>query len=389
MRTFEYRLYPTRDQQARLMACLSETRLLYNEMLERTKAHYEQTGTFLFRYDLCMQFAGRSGEYVPASTVQMLADRLDKALRRYLEAKAKGQLVGFPRFKAANRWRSIDLRQFGVGCDFRLSDDHRFLQVRAKLGKYIKIKLHRPLEGKPKTAHLVRRADEHWYVLIVCETSPQEEIERVHNNQSMCEHEAIGLDVGLKVFLADSEGHTVPNPRYYRASQKVLRRKQRTLSRRKQGSHRRRKAARNVAKTHLKINRQRRDFLFKTAKRYAKGYRRVCVEDLHIDAMVHHPRLAKSILDASWGMFLDILADKAERAGHEVVRVAPQYTTQRCSQCGERVLKSLSVRTHRCPNCGYIADRDVNAAQNILKAGAQPSGTVSDSSPSEPRSRCL
>ena len=101
----------------------------------------------------------------------------------------------------------------------------------------------------------------------------------------------------------------------------------------------------------------------------------IAVEQLQILNMVQNHSLAKSIMDASWGAFLDILTDKAARAGHEVIRVNPRYTSQKCHQCGEVVQKSLSVRTHICPFCGYIADRDVNAAKNILsKAGAQPSG---------------
>jgi putative transposase len=173
--------------------------------------------------------------------------------------------------------------------------------------------------------------------------------------------------VGLKSFLTDSEGNTVPNPRFYRTSQKTLRRKQRQLCRRKKGSKRRRKAARNTAQTHLKIARQRRDFHYKVAQQYAERYQVIAVEDLIILNMVQNHSLAKSIMDASWGAFLAILSEKAERAGHAVVRVNPRFTSQKCFKCGEIVQKSLSVRTHLCPFCGYMADRDVNAAQNILK----------------------
>lgn len=369
VRTFEYRLYPARQQAALLMACLKETRLLYNEMLERSKANYDAAGKFLFRYDLTAAFKGRGGEHVPASTVQTLADRLDKALRRFLRAKGDGRPCGFPRFKSANQWHSIQLRQHET--DFSLADDGKRLKVPAKLGKSIKVKMHRPLVGIPKTAHLVLRADRHWYILIVCETP---EREPAAGGQE-CEHPAIGLDVGLKVFLADSEGNTVANPRCYQKSLRALRRKQRTFSRRTKGSRRRRKAARNVAKTHLKVSRQRRDFLFKTAKPYAEGYARIAVEDLNVAGVVRNHSLARSISDASWNAFLDILTVKAASAGHEVIRVPAHFTSQACSQCGALVQKSLSVRTHLCPHCGYVADRDVNAARNILlRAGAPPSG---------------
>jgi putative transposase len=198
--------------------------------------------------------------------------------------------------------------------------------------------------------------------LIACETEPQGE-----HLPSTCEHPDIGIDVGLKSFLTDSNGNTVDNPRYYRRSQATLRRKQRRIARRKKGSKRRRKAAKSTAQTHLKIKRQRRDFHYKVASQYTKNYQFIAVENLNIDGMVKNHHLAKSIMDASWGAFLGILEVKAASAGHQVVRVNPRYTSQKCYRCGEIVQKSLSVRTHICPFCGYVEDRDVNAAKNILK----------------------
>ena len=236
MRTYEYRLYPNTAQSHLLMQCLIESRHIYNEMLETVKAQYEDKGTFPGKYDLTARFKGRGAEHVPASTVQCLADRLSKALNRFLTCKELARNVGFPRFKTGNQWHSIQLRQYGK--DVSLHEDQKHLMIPAKMGKSIKIKVHRPIEGKAKTVHLVLRADGHWYAAIVCETMPQTE-----HLPCTCEHPAIGLDVGLKSFLTDSEGNTVDNPRFYRTSQRTLRRKQRQLSRRKNGSQRRRKAA--------------------------------------------------------------------------------------------------------------------------------------------------
>jgi putative transposase len=268
-----------------------------------------------------------------------------------------------------------------VGVDF--APNGRVLKVPAKLGSAIKLKLHRPLPGMPKTCYLVKRADGHWYALMVCALPAADDLA-----PPAADRPAVGLDVGLKVFLADSNGDTIENPRFFRTSQATLRRKQRRLCARKQGSRRRRKMARSTAQTHLKIARQRRDFHFKTAKRYADAYATIVVEDLNLRGLARS-RLAKSILDAAWGAFLMILSCKAASAGGQVIRVNPRYTTQNCSKCGEYVQKSLSVRTHSCPHCGYVADRDVNAAQNIVKAGAPPSGMVANRLPDEPRSPIL
>jgi putative transposase len=371
MKTFEFRLYPNKKQREHLDSVLAESRLIYNEMLEHTKQIYQDTGKFAFKYALNKAFAGRGRGVVPASTVQMLSDRLDKALKRFLRGKEDGLNVGFPRFKTPNRWHSIQLRQYLV--DFEL--EGRLLRTPALTGGRIKIKRHRPIQGTPQTCHLVKRADGHWYALIVCKLEQDNE----HTNKPSVadSRPSVGIDVGLKVFLADSDGNTVANPRFYQKSQATLRRKQRHLARCKKGSVRRRKAARSVAQTHLKIERQRKDFAFKTANTYAAHYRLIAVEALNINGMVHNHHLAKSIHDAAWGDFLAILAYKAASAGSHVVKVAPHYTSQRCSKCGAYVQKSLSVRTHICTECGYVADRDVNAARNILakafEAGTPPS----------------
>ena len=379
MRTFEFRLYPNRVQRHRLDACLYQSRQLYNEMLECQKQHYQKTGAFLSRYDLNKRFKARGGSSVPATTVQCLSDRLTKALQNFLKYKDDGW--GFPRWKSGRAWHSIQLRQFAKGKDVWLEGRH--LRVPGKLGTAIKIKRHRELEGTPKTCYLVKRADGHWYALVVCELSEMGDL-----SERADDRPPIGIDVGLKVFLADSDGNTVANPRFFRTSQASLRRKQRRLSARKTGSRRGRKMACSVAQTHLKIERQRRDFHFKTAKQYADAYATIVVEDLNIRALARS-RLAKSILDAAWGTFLTILSCKAESAGGQVIRVGPRYTTQKCSKCGELVQKSLSIRTHICPWCGYVADRDINAAQNILRAGARPSGTLASGLAGEPRSRQL
>jgi putative transposase len=233
-KTFEYRLLPNRSQRDLLLACLAESRRLYNEMLEVIKEHYQSSGEFLGRYELSYRFKGRGGAHVPQSTVQTLTYRLDRALKHFSRRRKLGRKVGFPRFKGANRWHSIQLRQYGPGRDVYLDPDTGRLRVPKKLGKHLRVKQHRPLEGTPKTAHLVYRADSHWYVLIVCDLgdAPQKR-----------DGAAVGLDVGITRFVTDSEGGIVENPRCLERAAKRLRRVQRKTARRKKGSNRRHKAS--------------------------------------------------------------------------------------------------------------------------------------------------
>jgi putative transposase len=178
------------------------------------------------------------------------------------------------------------------------------------------------------------------------------------------------------VFLATADGAVVENPRHYRRGEKRLARAQRRVSRRQKGSNRRKKAVQLLAKAHQHVKRQRADHHHKTALMLLRQYDTLYLEDLHIANMVRNRALAKSISDAGWAQFRSILAAKAVYAGRRVVAIPAQYTSQDCSGCGARVPKSLSIRTHVCPSCGLMLDRDVNAALNILRAGQARQGAV-------------
>ncbi len=159
------------------------------------------------------------------------------------------------------------------------------------------------------------------------------------------------------------------NPRCYRRAERRLAKAQRRVSRRKKGSKRREKAKALLGKAHRKVAHQRRDHAHKTAKSLIERFDRIAVEDLDVSGMVKNHHLAKAISDSGWTQFVQILADKAEWAGREVVKVNPRNTSQKCSGCGELVRKSLAIRWHSCPHCGCELDRDHNAAINIQALG--------------------
>jgi putative transposase len=198
----------------------------------------------------------------------------------------------------------------------------------------------------------------------------------------------IGIDMGLKSFFTDDLGQEVAIPQHYHQAEKRLKRLQRSLSRKKKDSNRRKKAIKRVAKAHLKVSNTRKDFHYKTAKNLLCQGKHVAHEKLNIKGLAQS-KLAKSVNDAGWGQFLQIIGVKAERAGLLTIAVNPNGTSQNCSGCGAKVPKTLSDRIHACPKCGLTLDRDHNAAINIKHLAVGHSvnqaqvTSVSEASPKE------
>jgi putative transposase len=203
----------------------------------------------------------------------------------------------------------------------------------------------------------------------------QRRVERVPTGKQL------GIDMGLKVFLTDSEGNTVDNPRHLRKAEMKLRRLHRRLSRTKKKSANRRKARRKLARAYLRVQRQREDFARKTASTLITSGEVIAYEHLQIANLMKNRRLAKAISDASWGRFLWWLKYYGQIYDIPVIAVEPAFTSQDCSACGRRVQKSLSVRTHVCLGCGLVLDRDQNAARNILAKACRTGGQSGTSTP--------
>ena len=272
----------------------------------------------------------------------------------FLVTEVKGKKIGFPRFQSYKRWSSFAFRDYKSGG--RLVDNRFHLNPKNK----IKVILHRPLIGVPKFTRIVKRADG-YYVQVVCDDIPKIKAEKTNKQ--------VGLDLGLKYFVADSDGNTVNAPKFFRKAEYKLVKVQRILSKRIKGSKRRNKARQIVAKNHLKIQRQRKDWLHKLSYKYANENDVVVMEDLNVSGMVRNHHLAKSISDASWQTFVGMLEYKLQKLSRILIKVNPAYTSQICSQCGAIVNKSLSQRTHYCPECLYVEDRDINASKVILRKG--------------------
>ncbi|HST86777.1 MAG TPA: transposase [Ktedonobacterales bacterium] len=358
--TYQYRLVPTPEQERALEVVLWRCRTLYNVALEQRKTWWawgQGIGATYYQQKAELpDLKAAHPEYaeVHSQVVQDVLLRLDRAFQAFFRRLKAGEQPGYPRFQGRDRYHSFTYPQYGNGAVL----DGGVLSL-SKLGR-IPIRLHRPLEGTPKTVTISREADG-WYACISCDAVP------VH--QLPPTGQETGIDVGLVHFLTRADGAHVPNPRHLRKAEKALKRAQRRVSRCKKGSNRRRKAVKLLQKHHLKVRRQRRHFHHTTALDLLRAYDTIYLEDVRVANMMRNHSLAKSISDAGWGQFRAILEGKAAYAGRRVVAVPPAYTSQDCSGCGERVRKSLSVRTHVCPACGLVIDRDENAAKNIQRAG--------------------
>jgi putative transposase len=367
-KTFKYKLMPTSEQEQAMEQVLWRCRELYNAGLEERKLAWEQcrvSVTFAMQSAQLPAIKEVRPEYrdIHAQVLQDVLHRLDKTFQAFFRRVKAGEEPGYPRFQGRNRFTSFTYPQVGEHGGAGL--DGGILSL-AKIGR-IPIRMHRPTGGTPKTVTISKEADG-WYACISCADVPVQPLPSTGNET--------GIDVGLKVFLVTAHGIVVDNPRHHRKAERYLKRCQRRVSRRKKGSHRRRKAVVLLAKAHQHVQRQRADFHHKTALALLREHDTIYLEDMRVSNLVRNHRLAKSISDAGWAAFRAILEAKAACAGRRVIAVPAQYTTQDCSGCGQCVPKSLSIRTHACPSCGLVLDRDENAAKNILWLGQSLQGAV-------------
>jgi putative transposase len=359
--TYRYRLLPLKSQHRALERLCGEQRELYNAALEERIDCYSKTGktrTYIDQYKeltQCRRELPSMGQ-LPVNLQRWTLKRLDDAFQGFFRrVKARSAKAGFPRFRGKGRWDAFGFAEFS-GIRF----DGKRLRFAGMPGG-LKLHLHRPLpDGVDIRSCVFRRDGRGWHVnLQIAVAVPEKRTVAT----------AVGVDLGLKVFAYCSDNVVIPNPRIAQKAEKELRRQQRALARCQRRSHRRRKVRARVARLHGKITDTRNTWLHQKSAALVKRADLIAVEDLKVSNMVRHPSLARSISDASWSRFVSMLDYKAEKAGGYLIRVDPRNTSQKCSGCGELVPKSLAVRTHACPSCGLVIDRDHNASLNILRAG--------------------
>src|SRR5450755_3051855 len=359
-KSFQYRLYPTKKQQRTLTTHLEECRLLYNHLLEMRKAAYERDGIFLSCFQQQRTYSVLKEERpslrdVHSQVLQNVAVRVDLSFKAFFRRCKAGEKAGYPRFKGDGRYDNMTYPQSG----FTITQDDRVCL--SKIGT-IKMVSHRQIIGTSKTCTVHRSSTNKWYVTFSVECEPQ----RLSDQPKQ-----VGIDVGLKTFATLSTGEEIENPRFFRTEEKALARVQRKHSRLAKGTKERRRQRRVVARVHERTKWRRDNFTHQQSRKIVNQFGVICVEDLHVNRMVHTHCLAKSISDAAWSQFFDQLSCKAEEAGRVFIKVNPAYTTQDCSRCHHRQKMPLSERVYHCPCCFLVIDRDLNASYNILGLGLQ------------------
>jgi putative transposase len=358
LKTFKYRLYPSKSQRRLLDSTLETCRRFYNDCLAERKEAYEQEKRTVSRVEQLrrvktLKATSPYAKNIHSHILQVVVADLDKAFQNFFRRIKSGETPGYPRFKGRNRFDSFGLKEYGNG--FRL--DGRRLKL-SGIGR-VCVRWHRAIAGRVKTVRIVRKANK-WYACFACEVEPQ---------PLEATGKTIGVDVGVASVITTSDGYKAENPRWYRQGQAKLRRLQRTVARRKKGGSNRRKAVLRLQRQHELVRNQRRDYLNKLVHGLVSENDLIAMEDLQIRNMVHNRHLAKSILDAGWGYFRQQLESKAAEAGRTVVVVPPAYTSKTCSGCGA-IFENLSLadRWVEC-GCGLSLDRDHNAALNIRRVG--------------------
>ena len=377
MRVFEFKLKGKENQYRKIDEAIRTGQFIRNACLRSWQENKGTTQNDLRKY--CAVLAANpdfpwAGK-LNSQARQSHADRTWWAIKRFYE-NCKNKIPGkkgYPKFKKNSR--SVEYKTTG----WKLSEDRKRLTLKDgfKAGTFKLLgsrDLHFYQIKQIKQVRIIKRTDG-YYAQFVIDAERNEKTEYTGNQ--------VGIDVGLASFYTDSNGHKVDNPCFFRKSERQLKRLSKRMSRRYRNSRKGKKgekmsktkekqtkrfhqAREKVARKHLDISRQRQDFVIKLARNVIQSNDLVAYENLQVRNMIRNRKLAKSISDASWSLFREWLEYFAKVFDKVVIAVPPHYTSQNCSCCGEVVKKSLSVRTHSCPSCKTILDRDENAALNIL-----------------------
>jgi len=373
--SYRYRLKPTESQRETLDHHRDTCRQLYNHALYRFNQIPEREGTVKQRVRTirdklpALKDSWDALTDIYSKVLQPTVMRVAKNITALGKLKEQGYKVGELRWKSPREFRSFTYNQSGFELDKKSGQTVLSLSKLAD----IPIKLHRPLadDATVKQVTLKKEKTGEWFAIfgIEMDTKPPAKPSLANIDTD----ELVGIDVGILKYVHDTDGTAVESLDLSEERDR-FEREQPKLSRKEYESNNWEKQRQKVAECHLDIKRKRRDFLHKLSNYYAREYKLVAVEDLNIKGMLESPSNSRNTASAAWNTFTDMLKHKCKCEGTHFVDVEPEGTTKECAQCGVETDKPLWVREHSCPACGFEADRDANAAWNILSRGLSKLG---------------
>ena len=371
IRNYKFRLYPNSVQKYKLQNTLAVCRWVYNKFVNQAQNNFISRNDMNYILTELKQQEPWLYSY-HSKMLQMVSTQLEGSEKSLIELNKKGYKIGKLRFAKYEEYRTFIYNQSG----FKLEQhgDKKLLYL-SKIG-FVEIRMHREIPSNTNIKQIIvtKSKSQKWHACVTCDIN-----EPILNIPKINLLKSVGIDVGIKNFTSDSNGNQTPNPYNLKKMLKPLAKIQRKISKQKKGSNNRLKSILKMQKIHEKIANRRKDFQHKLSSQYAKNYDVVFVEKLEKLNMVKNHRLSRSIMDASWGAFLQKLEYKCKL----FVEVSARNTTIDCSRCDNKVPKSLAVRIHRCNVCNLVIDRDHNASINILKKGLNMSAKADYTLPQE------
>ena len=354
-KAYKYRIYPNTEQKEFFAKCFGCVRFFYNKSLSDMNDIYKATGKFKN-----ITPASYKEDYPFLKEVDSLALSNAQLNRNTAFKSFFSHKAAFPKYKSKRNDQSYTTNNQG---SIKIATNNRYISI--PKCQRIRIKMHRDFEGTIKSITVSMTTDNKYYMSLLVEEE---------NKPKKPTDGMIGLDLGIKDLIVDSNGKKYKNHKYLTKSQDKLAREQRKLSKMVKGSNNRNKQRIKVARLHKKINNQRNDYLHKLSKKIIDENQVIVLEDLKVKDMEQNNKLARNITDASWSRLVSMLTYKANWYGRTVIKVPSNYpSSQLCSICSYQnsITKSLNIRKWVCPECGTVHDRDINAAKNILSKGIE------------------
>lgn len=377
-----YALNTSEEHDEKFSWTVDVVRQLYNDRLKRFKEIPECEGTLRQRVRNARDELPAMKDWwddlndVYSTVLQNAVMRIRQNKRSLQELQRNGYGSGELQWKAPREFRSFTYNKQGFELDKKSGPDgYGELELKKVAGDtiYVPIRLHRGLPEYESIQQLTIKQDAtgEWFTTFTIKVEPPSKPDVEDIDRGDC----VGIDLGILNYITDSDGRAISRLNLSDERERLAR-EQRSLSRKEHGSNNWEQQRIRVAEVHKRMTNKKDDFKHKLAHFYTTQYDAVFLEDLNVKGMLEGTRNARNKHEVGWRDLIEVVEHHGEKNGCHVLTVDPAGTTKECASCGTVSEKPLWVRDHSCPTCGFTADRDVNAAYNVLNRGLKELGVV-------------